>query len=206
MNCRDFELEERDLRSAIKAIIAETASQQASPEVESTLLAAFRQHFEQADAQVVNLAPRPWLWRRSRIVAACAAVFTVAVLTGSAWWIWNSHQQKHATSQLSSSLDPKVAGPVSAPATPAQHLPRRKTPRRVRRPIVIENEIAARFYPLIGQDEASLESGRVVTVEVPVSTLIAMGMPVSTTDINRSIHAELLIGQDGLARAIRLPQ
>ena len=42
-----------------------------------------------------------------------------------------------------------------------------------------------------------------VRVEVPVSTLIAWGLPITAENANQSVQADLLLGQDGLARAIR---
>ncbi len=74
----------------------------------------------------------------------------------------------------------------------------------VRRSAENPMEVATRFFPLVGVDEmAPLESGQVVRVEVTVSTLISLGLPITTENINRPLQADLLLGQDGLARAIR---
>lgn len=50
----------------------------------------------------------------------------------------------------------------------------------------------------------ALESGRIVRIEVAVSELPAYGINVVPDSTQSSVEADLLVGQDGLARAIRL--
>jgi len=60
------------------------------------------------------------------------------------------------------------------------------------------------FVALAGANElGTLESGWVVAVEIPAATLIAYGIPVDTEHLDAVVPAEILIGQDGLPRAIR---
>jgi hypothetical protein len=67
-----------------------------------------------------------------------------------------------------------------------------------------ETEVATSFYSLVEEGElVPLESGRVVRVEVPASALIALGLPITAESKDRPVQADLLLGQDGLARAIR---
>jgi hypothetical protein len=51
-----------------------------------------------------------------------------------------------------------------------------------------------------------LESGSVVRYELPVTTLRAYGLDIVPEPARPTVDAELLIGQDGYARAIRLTQ
>jgi hypothetical protein len=44
----------------------------------------------------------------------------------------------------------------------------------------------------------------VVRVQLPVSSLQLMGVPVNEESADLSVQADLLLGQDGLARAVRL--
>jgi len=44
----------------------------------------------------------------------------------------------------------------------------------------------------------------VVRVQLPVSSLQLMGVPVSEESADSNVEADLLLGQDGLARAVRL--
>jgi hypothetical protein len=63
------------------------------------------------------------------------------------------------------------------------------------------------FYRLPDADRLPpLESVRIVRVELPVSSLRLMGFAVSEEPAGSSIQADVLLGQDGLARAVRFVQ
>lgn len=81
------------------------------------------------------------------------------------------------------------------------------SPARIRRPKQPRREVATRFYPL--QDAANLppfEYGSVLRVELPRSALRAVGLPVNENRLSERIDADVLLGQDGLARAVRFVQ
>jgi hypothetical protein len=68
-------------------------------------------------------------------------------------------------------------------------------------------EIATGFYPLL--DAAMLpplEYGTLVRVQLPRSALRVVGLPVNEDRLSESIAADVLLGQDGLARAVRFVQ
>jgi hypothetical protein len=66
----------------------------------------------------------------------------------------------------------------------------------------VRNEPA--FVPIVPQEElVTLESGVVVTMRLPAASLIAYGIPVDTGDITEEVEADVLLGQDGIPRAIR---
>jgi hypothetical protein len=48
------------------------------------------------------------------------------------------------------------------------------------------------------------ERAELVRVNVPVAALAQWGLPVSSFDPNQRINAEVVLGEDGLARAVRL--
>jgi hypothetical protein len=48
-----------------------------------------------------------------------------------------------------------------------------------------------------------MESGEVIRMEMPRSALIAFGLPVNVDRADTPVKAELLLGEDGMARAIR---
>jgi hypothetical protein len=63
------------------------------------------------------------------------------------------------------------------------------------------------FYPLPEAEALpAVENAMVVRVQLPVSSLRLMGVPVSEERAEASVQAELLLGQDGLARAVRLAE
>jgi hypothetical protein len=66
------------------------------------------------------------------------------------------------------------------------------------------NEDTTDFYPLrYGDDNEPMESGDVIRVLMPRSALITLGLPVNVERADEPVIADLLVGEDGLARAIR---
>jgi hypothetical protein len=54
------------------------------------------------------------------------------------------------------------------------------------------------------QSDVPLEQPVIVRVQIPVSQLGGMGMPFAPMTATGRINADLLVGQDGVARAVRL--
>jgi hypothetical protein len=65
-------------------------------------------------------------------------------------------------------------------------------------------EIVTEFFPLM-QDArlAAEEGGQVVRVEVPRSALERFGLPMNVEQAGGRVKADVLLGHDGMARAIR---
>ena len=211
--------EERALLDGVRLVVAEIAQEEAPARVEAALLAAFRAQAERRDTSGGQALPVKRRWGQWRMVAAWAAVVLLAVLLGVTWLKRGSDEQKQAVRQAPASPTParEVLVPnitanagehekkfANAPTNARPAKPRRGSGQAVMR----ESEMATQFYPLVEAGElAPLESGRVVRVEVPVSTLIAWGLPIAAESVSQSVQADLLLGQDGLARAIRfLPE
>ena len=51
---------------------------------------------------------------------------------------------------------------------------------------------------------ASYERIEVIRMEVPIAALIAAGLTVRTADLGARVEADVVVGQDGRARAVRL--
>lgn len=65
-------------------------------------------------------------------------------------------------------------------------------------------EIATEFMPLVpGGTSASADGGQLVRVELPRSALVSMGLPLNVESSSERVKADVLLGEDGLARAIR---
>lgn len=70
---------------------------------------------------------------------------------------------------------------------------------------VSDEQQEAAFYPLPEAEALPpLENAVVVRVQLPVSSLESMGVPVAGEQPDGSVQADLLLGQDGLARGVRL--
>ena len=62
------------------------------------------------------------------------------------------------------------------------------------------------FVPWPGAEtRPRFESGSLVRVDLPVSALIALGLTVPSSTIS-VVQAEIVVGQDGFARAVRVVQ
>jgi hypothetical protein len=205
--------EERTLLANLRLVVAAVAKEKAPAHVEEALLTAFRAQLARREAPASRALPVKGRWGQWRMVAAWAAVILIAVLLSVAWLKRGSDDQQQAARQLPASPTPQGAVPVpnrvvnAAEQKLANNLiaVQRAKPRpRVRQVTAPESESATQFYLLAEAGElAPLESGRVVRVEVPVSTLITLGLPIPAESLNQSVQADLLLGQDGLARAIR---
>src|SRR5688500_6280225 len=64
----------------------------------------------------------------------------------------------------------------------------------------------AGFLPWPGGEAwPPFESGSLVRVDLPVSALVALGLPVPLSNVSE-VQADVVVGQDGLARAVRFVQ
>lgn len=71
-------------------------------------------------------------------------------------------------------------------------------------PPAAQTEVATPFYALVpGFDPDAVVYHAAVRVEMPRTVLAAYGLPVNVDRIDIPIQADLLIGDDGTARAIR---
>ena len=81
---------------------------------------------------------------------------------------------------------------------------------KMRRNTIAQNpidEIVTDFFPLtFSADSISPEGGHLVRVTIPRSVLVAMGLPMNVDRAAEHVRADVFIGDDGLARAIRFIQ
>jgi hypothetical protein len=85
---------------------------------------------------------------------------------------------------------------------PIQRVPKSDVDRSVKAPV--SGEIATDFMPVsYGDNLNEIDNGRIVRVEMPRSALAQFGIPVNMERANERIKADVLIGDDGMARAIR---
>jgi hypothetical protein len=70
-----------------------------------------------------------------------------------------------------------------------------------------ENEVATQFMPLGYAGPINLQDGgQLVRVELSRSAMLSMGLPVNMDRYGERVKADVLLGADGLARAIRFVQ
>jgi hypothetical protein len=132
--------------------------------------------------------------RRLRRVTISVSVSAAAVV--AALLLSVMHAGTHGTPapsvavNFSPSPPPLTLVPGREPATP-QSSPDRDT-----------EEIATDFYPLM-VSAPPLERGLLVRVTVPASTMRSFGLSIGDDHLSDLVEADVLVGQDALARSIR---
>jgi len=63
-------------------------------------------------------------------------------------------------------------------------------------------EVVTEFYPLM-EDPPPFERGELLRVSLPASVMRGVGLPVSEERLTEMVQADVLVGEEGLARAIR---
>jgi hypothetical protein len=95
---------------------------------------------------------------------------------------------------------PKQIAVVTPPAE-AMHVAKtavRKPVHRKTQP----REAVTEFFPLM-DDALPFERGELLRVSLPASALRSVGLPVSEDRLTDTVQADVLVGEEGLARAIR---
>jgi len=202
MNSERFD-EER-LTSGLKLLAEDMESLNAPPEIEMRLREAFR-------ARAVFARRRPYVnyW-----VAGIAAVLLIAISVIAI--NWRTGNPKQVTADRTEPAAPVKEQPrIEEPQQPQQQevvavKPRRRSVRRSPRTEVanhVNREIATDFMPLGYLNPATLQDGgQIVRVELPRSALVNFGLPVNMDRYHEKVKADVLLGVDGLAHAIRFVQ
>lgn len=205
MNSQRFD--DETLTSSLKLLAEEDASLNAPPEIEQKLRQAFRARAVVARRSYVNY------W-----VAGIAAVLLIAItVIAINWRTEQQPQQMNAGGTRTPEI--KQEPRIDAPETPqkreevvqvAQKPPRRRPVHRTPRAEVanhVQREIATDFMPLGYLSPATLQDGgQIIRVELPRSTLVNFGLPVNMDRYHEKVKADVLLGVDGLAHAIRFVQ
>lgn len=135
--------------------------------------------------------------RRARAVAFFAAwtLATAAVLfAGVSWWNWRLTQTHGGAVSAGNSV--KSNAPTRAPAPSG-------TFDEVT--LVADNE-AGDFTLLPGSLPQEVDDSAIVRVGMQRGALSSLGLPVNEERVSDWIQVDLLVGQDGLPKAVRLPE
>jgi len=84
---------------------------------------------------------------------------------------------------------------VVAPAKPVRRLRRPE-------PAAEPREVVTEFYPLMDAPPP-FERGQLLRVMVPASTMRSVGLPINPERWSERVQADVLVGEEGMARAIR---
>ena len=230
MRCVARLVKEKFLTASLRLAAKEdTASASAPAHVKANLLAAFAQ---QSNSSVVAFAPvhkaksSNYFWKYAAIAAAIVIAFVAIAAMRSLFTRTDGFQQAananveiKGTPKEVIAVTPNQEEQEASPRTPQKNevnrVVRRNNVAKTQRPKAvtpsIENETSKEtttdFIALTytGGNSAS-SNGMIVRVKVPRATLIAMGLPLNAAQTEGYVKADLVVGEDGVARAIRLVQ
>jgi hypothetical protein len=190
---------EQALSSLLAVAAAEDAGRATPPAVEQALLSAFREM-----EFTVRQENRAW-W----LGAAAAAVAALLVLT---FFVMPRKPHEPQIVKVPMVLPTPATGPtkVIAPVYRETRKPPARTLRAAHRkpaapkpPLAGEaQEVVTEFIPVI-YDPEPIDHGRMVRVRLPRSALAAFGLPMNEQRAEETIQADVVLGEDGLARAVR---
>lgn len=181
----------------VTALLRERTSalepRQAPAEIETALRIRFRQQR--------NLAG----WRRRKLRRTWSAIAAAILIAIAGGILWRLNRASRATSGASGVASTgnhgKGAEQASLPNSPAA-LP---GPLVARNHAAQQNEPDGEFIPLpYAEGAVPLTGAQVVTVRLPASALEEIGFPPPGQGSEQYVSADILIGEDGIARAIRI--
>lgn len=185
---------EQLLSAVATAAKQEDEARSAPPIVEKMLVVAFRE--QHAGRRMRRLA-----WFRRVITGGIAAgLILAAVVT---WRRPNPQPAQVKSAPVPAAEPAKVIAPVyrEPQRSPARVL--RAARARTARPFqTADREVTTDFIPLV-YDPEPVDQGRVVRVRLPRAALAAFGLPMNEQLADEPIEADVLLGEDGLARAVR---
>jgi hypothetical protein len=203
--------EERALLARVRAVAVEMAGEEPPARVDALLLAAFRaQTAATASFTVIPAQGRAGRWPNWKLAAVAAGILILISVAAIFWRSGSSHKPQREERAVA----PKPVNTPGSQAAPpvgrdqvADERPK-NLPKRVHRHAPVtspdEAEVVTQFFPLReGEDLTTLDSLQVVRVELPGSALGEVGLPFDPETVNEPVKADVVLGQDGLARAIR---
>lgn len=213
MNC---ERDEEMLTRGLQSLAAEMEPLEAPREIEANLLEAFRARQIAAvkKSAFVRVNPRSSYW-----LAAIAAMLLIAIsVVAYRWSNRAANEPREAVRREEPQPQPTVDNKSNEQLVKDVEKPQHSQSKRVhrvssRRPESAQvanhatKEIATDFIPLSYMSAASLQDGgQIVRVQLPRSALANFGLPVNMDRYNEKVKADVLVGVDGMARAIRFVQ
>jgi hypothetical protein len=217
--CATLLVEERALSRDLRSLSARCAAEEIPERIETALLSAFRQR---TVAPIVTLRRRRGPRRRRWLLAVAALFLLVFCVSLAGWFASSPKRESQAIGSTDGGAVP-AATPVVAHQTPPRKVEVRQPDRRIPGPTPEKRqkrlaganhlsggddaprEYVTQFFPVMqGDDLIPLEGGQLVRVKMPRSNLIPLGIPFNQERASETIKADVLVSNDGLARAIRL--
>ena len=181
---KEEHVQEDYVLQALRALAENDREKEAPPEVEARLLGVFHS--------------RPRSGRRWAAVAVLAASLVIALL------LWPNHTSKPTVSAAPAVL------PVPEPQLPireAEPTPKVVASRKFARKAATAqppqpHEVVTDFFPLMNP-APSFGRGQMLRVQLPAAAMQTVGLPVREEHLDDLVQADVLVGEEGMPRAIR---
>jgi len=222
--CASRLADERALTEGLR-FVATAANEEAPARVEAALLAGFRQQRAALPAVApARTARRQWLYAAAGVAAVALIVTLLALVASRTRGTQQPGPQKAINPGAAVPDEPRPSSPplqvlpgsdkgVATAQAPGQ---RHRSADRIRNggrskfpaddlnKSAADAEIATDFIPLMNRESlAQMDGGQVMRVELPRSALMSFGLPMDMERASERIKADVVVGNDGLARAIR---
>jgi len=205
---------ERTLEAGLRALAEGAEEGEAPPHLKLSLRAAFDRQVKAAPVPI-SAPARSRNLARWRLAAAALILFAVAVavallqgaappnskrdVSGGASPAPQEQSQRRVNEP--DKQEQKIETQVAKKTSTERHAPRRAA---TSDDVARNDEIVTDYIPLTYlADATAVESGTVLRVELPPSALIAVGLPAPVERTNSRVKADVVVGDDGVARAVR---
>jgi hypothetical protein len=142
-------------------------------------------------------------------LGALAAAAAIVMAIGGAGW-WYLRQPPVTSNNVMTAVAPAAPSPTTRRLAEDTSHPSAKTTEAAGKPTVRHRTLPpvirpAGFVPVPAASRLpQFESGVIVRMALPVGALPSYGVDISPASSDQPVEADVLLGQDGLARAIRL--
>ena len=180
-------MKEEHVLQTLQALAESDRGKAAPPGVEARLLSAYRAR------------------RRSRRRWAAGAALAAGLVIALA--LWPSRDSKPAASapaiaQVREATRPVTEAPAAAVVRTPRRLPRKVAaaqPAQAREQV---REVVTDFFPLMNP-APSFDRGQMLRVQLPAAAMQTVGLPVREENLGDLVQADVLVGEEGMPRAIR---
>ena len=183
-NCAALQESWQEARIALQALREATRDAETPRRVEMRLLREF------------ELRHRTRKARSAAIFAAWALATAALLFAGVSWWNWRL-TQTHGNISAGNVVKSDTSVPSVTSVTPTD---------ASEEPTLIADSGAGDFTLLPGSLPQETDDSTIVRVGMQRGALSALGLPVNEERVSDWIQVDLLVGEDGLPKAVRLPQ
>ena len=142
--------------------------------------------------------------RRVAVIAAWALAAAAVLAAAVSWSSWRKSQQEEAARHLAAPKD-SLPGPAQNDGAKTNGAPPGSANSDAAETLVADNELR-NFTLLPGAVPVEEDDSSIVRVRMQRGALGALGLPVNEERAGEWIQVDLLVGDDGLPQAVRLPQ